>query len=949
MFKQAIHSIHMQQSTQRILGQVLLAALILWGGYTAIAYFAVPAHQSAMLGDAGKSFVESACMGRGTICNGLATIPATLFSTLNRLSPLFTYAILSALFLAVFATRAYMRDQEWRVRARLSPLIVVGLFVLSSWALLMSVAYSDSGGLPMTRVIQPTAQVYPGSSPEGLQNLIANFEELRDRGCLSPLGASFNGPAAYNYRFSCLQVGFFTRVLSQIAVLLLLFFNVLVLGRAALHGLRLKGFTPLAEGVFSAGLGSCALIVILWAIAMMGVYTSTAGWALFIGIPLAGFVHSRYWLRTLWAERWEVDLSPWSLRVIIAWLLVSYLAFNFLNVVRPFPIGWDDLGRYMNQPRLLVSYGAFIPTLSTFSWEYVTSIGFLLFGYDSVFGATLSMLINWSSGLLAVLAVLLFGRAYIGAGKGMTSALLYYSLPMVGHFSFADMKVDNAVFAAGALSLLAAFLAVCPPGAGDDESDDDADDGVPVLPLIALAGLFSGFGFGMKPTTIMVMMAIGSVMFGARFGWSAMFGAMLLSFAVFVNQGIFRMAEVSTKVFGDQAFLSAHFIFIALLLIGLVFIAFAVRNKPALLRPLGAQIGVFILGFAVAILPWIITNNASYGRLPLRLELSYANNLAPAIITNGSQPDRHALVVKTLPPELQVDQTNAACVSTSKVEELDRYWGNYKGIGHYAGLPWRAVMNTDTFGYYVTLIPGLLLLPLLLLVPYYWTRRGKWSRLLLGSTVFMVVEWVFLANGIVWYGVGMFLGLVLLMEVLAVHSPTAAARRTAGVLIGISLLAAFAHRMWQFDMMQNIFEYPMGKVTAETMEERTIPHYDDIRDEIQARAEATPDRPYVYRMGTFIPYFIPRNFEVLPLADNQLDMFNCLYQERDAALTLKRLQTLGFNSMIFDLNTQTIEKDPNGSLHKKVQAFVDFANAPDLGIRIVVNDPGAGIAFILLP
>lgn len=937
----------MNESTQRILGRILLAALILWGGYTVIAYFAVPVHQSAMLNEAGKTFVMAACQGRGTLCNGIATVPATFISALSSLSAFTVYVILSLVLLGIFLVRTFLRDEQWALRVRLSPLIVVGLFALSSWGLLTGMSFSSSGGLPMNRVIEPTSAVYPEVGPEGLADLRENFEDLQERGCLSPIGATVSGAQAYNYRFSCLQVGFMTRVLSQMLVLLLLFFNVLVLGRAALHGLRLKGFAPLAEGVFSAGLGSCLLIVILWCVAMAGFYTSTAGWALLIGIPLAGFMHSRYWLTTLWSERWNVDLKPWDLRLLLAWALLSYLAFNFLNVVRPFPIGWDDLGRYMNQPRLLVSYGGFIPTLSTFSWEYVTSIGFLLFGYDSIFGATLSMLINWSAGLLAVFSVLLFGRAYMGEGRGVLSALLYYSLPMVGHFSFADMKVDNAIFAIGTLSLLAVFIAVSPPGAED--GDDEEEGGAPVLWLIALAGILGGFAFGMKPTAIMVTMGAGAVMFGARLGWAGMLGAMSLAFAVFVKQGIFRITEVSGKVFGDTQFLSATPLFVVLAIIGLCLLAFSCRDNIAFLKSLSHRVGVFVLGFAVAILPWIVVNNASYGRLPLHLELSYANSLAPAILIDGSQPDRDVAVVKSLPPELQVDGKNVACISTSKAEELDRYWGNYEGIGHYAGLPWRAVMNIDTYGYYVTLFPGLLLVPLLLLVPFFWTRRGAWSRLLLGSTIFMVVEWTFLANGIVWYGVGMFLGLVLLMEALAVFSPTAATRRTAGVLIALSLLTAFAHRMWQYDMMQNIFEYPMGKVTAATMEERTIPHYDDIRDAIEERRIAAPDRPYVYRMGTFIPYFIPRNFEVLPLADNQLDMFNCLFQERDAALTLKRLQTLGFNSMIFDLNTQTIEKDPNGSLHKKVQAFVDFVNTPDLGIQIVVNDPGAGIAFILLP
>jgi hypothetical protein len=74
-----------------------------------------------------------------------------------------------------------------------------------------------------------------------------------------------------------------------------------------------------------------------------------------------------------------------------------------------------------------------------------------------------------------------------------------------------------------------------------------------------------------------------------------------------------------------------------------------------------------------------------------------------------------------------------------------------------------------------------------------------------------------------------------------------------------------------------------------------------------------------------------------------------LYQERDAKLTLERLKALGFNSMIFDTNTPTIEQDQNGSLHQKVKAFIDFVNTPGLGLSIPVNDPDNGIAFILLP
>lgn len=935
----------MNESTRRSLGIALLVALVAWGLIVTVAYYASPVHQAAMIGDSGRTLVASIC-GESSACGGVVALFATAFSFVGKLGPFFLYVILSLLVLGGFAVRSYMRDEEWVIRETLRPVTMVALFVLSAWALLLGLMYSDNGGLPMNRVIEPTAAVYPDVSAEGLQDLRANFDELKDRGCLVSPVPLVNGSMAYNYSFLCLQSGFFTRVLAQMGMILLLIFNVLVLGRAVLHAVRLRNFPPMAEGVVSAGLGACLLVAILWLVAMVGVYTQVAGWLLLLGIPAALFPHALFWLRAAWSERLDIEVRPWSVNVIVAWLLVSFLAFNFLNVVRPFPIGWDDLGRYLNQPRLLVSYGHFIPTLSTFSWEYVTSLGFLWFGYDSIFGATLSMLINWSAGLLAVMTVWLFGRAYLGQGRGVLSALLYYSLPMVGHFSFADMKVDNAIFAVGALAAFCAFLAVCPPG--DDEESDPSHESS-VLPLLALAGVFAGFAFGMKPTATMLIMALGTVMAGAQLGWAGMLGAVVLSFAVFVKQGIFKVAEVSGKVFGDSAILSQNVLFIALAVLGAALVAYSLRSKTSAVRTLAVRLGVFAVAMAVPILPWMVSNNLSYGHFPLKLELAHANRMAPAILIDGSAPPVGAVIVKSLPPELQVDTKNPACVSTSKAEELDRYWGDYKGIWHYAGLPWRAVMNVDTYGYYVTLFPALLLVPLLLLSPFFWTRAGRWQRLLLGATVFMVVEWCFLANGIVWYGVGMFLGLVVLLEALAATAPTVVTRWTTGTLLALSLLAGFSHRLWQFDIMQNIFEYPMGKVSAATMEERTIPHYDDIREDIASRAKATPDRPYVYRMGTFIPYFIPKNFEVLPLADNQLDMFNCINQERDAAKTLARLQALGFNSMIFDMNTQTIEKDPNGSLHKKVQAFVDFVNAPNLGIKIVVNDPGAGIAYIQLP
>jgi hypothetical protein len=160
---------------------------------------------------------------------------------------------------------------------------------------------------------------------------------------------------------------------------------------------------------------------------------------------------------------------------------------------------------------------------------------------------------------------------------------------------------------------------------------------------------------------------------------------------------------------------------------------------------------------------------------------------------------------------------------------------------------------------------------------------------------------------------------------------------------------SFGMRLWQFEQQQNLLEYPMGKIDGNALEQRTIPYYNDIANMVVQRHNALPKQPFVYRVGTFIPYFVPKNLEILAVADHQLDMFNCINQERNPELTLKRLIALGFNSVIFDTNTATIERESNGTLHKKVDAFVNFLNTPNLGTRVLVNDINAGIAFILLP
>lgn len=932
----------MQKRTIQILSGALFLGLLLWGGYSTLAYFGVPTHMSVLTGsDNTKVIMEGRnCTQTPASCGVVALLPA-IINGLHRASPFLWYAILSLVAVAAFAGWCRLRRGAWPSQIRFSPAKLIGVSLLLLWLLFTVLS---NGGTPNTSVrliAEPSTRVYADASPSVIAELKRNFDSLQERGCLTSVGQYNNGAKAYSISTLCIQSSFLTRVLPPFLFVLVLIFELLVLGRMVLRLVRFPAMSGMTEFVMSMGAGVCSWIVLLWILAIAHIIRMPVAWTLAVLVPVIGFRHALYWFRQCVREQ---DETFRYIGVFLCWLLLSYLALNFLTVIRPFPIGWDDLGSYINRPRLMVSYGSFIFSMAPFQWEYLTSLGFLLFGYGSAFGATASMMVNWFAGLLATLLVFVFVRTFLGERHGLLSALLYYTLPLVGHFSFADMKVDNGVFSMGALGTFALFLALFPLS----EQEEPVVPFRQTLAWTALAGVFLGFGFAMKVTVIMVIMALGLVVLGASLHWSAFFGALLIVLAFFIQEGVLNMEKLAERVQGLP--LSPSVITAVFLIIGVAVAGFALFRSRGRLKRTLVLCAVFGAAFFISILPWLWRNNLLAGHpIPVRLETGAPNMFAPAFDLDGSSAPSLGHPYRALPTELHVDRAQAACKATGGQEELDRYWGYRQGWSHYLTLPWRTVMNLDSVGYYVTTIPALLLFPLLFLLPFVWSRKGRWVRWLMAGTAFILLEWMFLANGIPWYGIGVFLGLVVGLEVLIARSPDVFSRTAAVLLVTLSLIGAFSMRFWQFDIQRNMLEYAMGKVSAAALQERTISHYDDIADLAVERRQTMADRPYLYRIGTFIPYFIPQNLEVIGISDHQLDFFNCLFAERDPALTLKRLQALGFNSIVFDTNTATIERDSNGTLHQKVNAFLQFANTSGLGLRTVVNDPDGGIAYILLP
>jgi hypothetical protein len=45
---------------------------------------------------------------------------------------------------------------------------------------------------------------------------------------------------------------------------------------------------------------------------------------------------------------------------------------SLINAIRPMPIGWDDLGAYMNFPKIMALTGEYILGAGMYPWQMIT-------------------------------------------------------------------------------------------------------------------------------------------------------------------------------------------------------------------------------------------------------------------------------------------------------------------------------------------------------------------------------------------------------------------------------------------------------------------------------------------------------------------------------------------------------------------------------------------------
>ena len=229
--------------------------------------------------------------------------------------------------------------------------------------------------------------------------------------------------------------------------------------------------------------------------------------------------------------------------------LAVFLILNFVQILRPFPIGADSLRLYVNLPTLLAEYGGLVDGNQPYNWSLFMSTGLTVFGRtDVVLG------LSFFGGFMALWAFFRLSRKWLDVNYSALVLLLFYSLPMVSFLSYMDMKIDMALMFVSLSILLLFYNWVMPndkepttkltKGPGLEKANALFKKRIPLLlkknRILVVIGLLCGFAFGIKLTVLFFFLSLFGAIWFYKGGKRAFLASFFLSLAaIFILRYIF--------------------------------------------------------------------------------------------------------------------------------------------------------------------------------------------------------------------------------------------------------------------------------------------------------------------------------------------------------------------------------------------------------------------------
>ena len=423
------------------------------------------------------------------------------------------------------------------------------------------------------------------------------------------------------------------------------------------------------------------------------------------------------------------------------------LSVNLISIVRPFPICWDDLWVYMNNPHLFADAKSLVAFGWMYSWQTFTWIWYLLGSATQAFFFNVVWSFLSFFVLTSIISDLLRSVKKTFINIPLLVGTLFISLPMIVFQQAKDMKLDSGLFFVSIIVvylLYKTYILFWDREKNDWESIESKKEEIKItsenrkgllLSLFFVIWLLAWFAFTIKFTSLLLISAIIVVMFYASFWVLAFLGYMLIFFSIFTLGGLWSYMNVIVNP-SNIANFETTFSFLSGA-IWILLIIFSVRlwgakNSVISIQKFFIQLGVFLLWVFITLIPWVGKNTVvSYPDLSIGTMLSGKSDSFQLDLSKIYSEDE--LKIK----KESIKSRSLSSTGTTADEDLWRYFGYDKGINNYVRLPWNLTMQTNQWWEFTNIwFFFLALLPVVLLfLPYRRKYMGYGVLLLLALEV----------------------------------------------------------------------------------------------------------------------------------------------------------------------------------------------------------------------